>query len=219
LAHDALSREIEEKDVLIHCIIHDLVGPLNSMLGILSLLEEEPSRGNSAQLIQVALKAAMRQRELIREILDTFAAERSALEVGHDDFATAPDLCAAVVQVTEALTPMASCRGVRLVGPKEAGDISPCKVVGEERRLSRVLFNLIDNAIRFTPPGKAVRVLLQDEPGWIRVAVEDEGWGVPPAVAPRLFHPFARGRDPAAGTGLGLYFCRITVESWGGVIG
>ncbi|HEY8091492.1 MAG TPA: ATP-binding protein, partial [Polyangiaceae bacterium] len=55
--------------------------------------------------------------------------------------------------------------------------------------------------------------------GAVRLLVEDEGPGVPPALLPHLFQKFARGRDPAAGTGLGLYFCRITVESWGGAIG
>jgi signal transduction histidine kinase len=219
LAHDALSREIEGKEVLIHCVIHDLAGPLSSIVGILSLLEEQPSHDSRAELIQGALRAAMRQRELIREILDTFTAERSALDVSYDDSAAAPDLRAAVVQVTKALVPMASLRGVRLLGPLEEGAVPPCKVIGEERRLSRVLFNLIENAIRFTPSGKLVRVALHEEPAWIRVEIEDEGSGVPPAVAPRLFQKFARGREPGAGTGLGLYFCRITIENWGGVIG
>jgi signal transduction histidine kinase len=218
LAHDALSREIERKDVLIHCIIHDLAGPLNSILGALSLLGEQPLHDPSAALIQVALKAAMRQRELIREILDTFASERSALDSG-DDFTVAPDLGAAVAQVIEALLPLASSRGVRLLGPPPAGAGPPCKVIGEERRLARVLFNLVQNAIRFSPQGAAVRVSLRDEPDAVRVAVEDEGPGVAPDVAPHLFQKFARGRDPGAGTGLGLYFCRITVENWGGTIG
>ena len=219
LAHGALAREVEKKDVLVHCIIHDLAGPLNSILGSLSLLEEQPSQENSAELIRVALKAAMRQRELIREILDTFTAECDTLDVPYDDVARAPDLRAVLAQVTEALAPVASCRGVRLTISPEAGTGPPCKVVGEERRLARVLWNLIENAIRFTPPGKSVRVLWYDEPSGVRMAFEDEGMGVQPAVAPRLFQKLARGRDPAAGTGLGLYFCRITVEHWGGVIG
>jgi signal transduction histidine kinase len=227
-AHDALSREIERKDVLIHCIVHDLAGPLNSILGALSLLEEQALPGTGADLVRVALNASLRQRELIRDILDVFAAERSARDVVHEDSSTAPDLCSAVAAVADALTPMAASRGVRFPPPVrvaagEARPVSregpPVRIVGEERRLSRVLFNLVENALRFTPTGKSVRVLLHDEPGAARLVVEDEGPGVPPAVAAHLFQKLARGRDPAAGTGLGLYFCRITVESWGGTIG
>src|SRR5262249_40138102 len=141
---------------------------------------------DSAELAKVAQKAAMRQRELIREILDTFIAERRAESCRHDDLAAAPDMRAAVTQVTEALSPVALRRGVRLLVSPDAGAGPSSKVIGEERRLARVLWNLIENAIRFTPPGKSVRVLWVDEPGSVRVVFEDEGPGVPPAVVPRL---------------------------------
>jgi K+-sensing histidine kinase KdpD len=61
--------------------------------------------------------------------------------------------------------------------------------------------------------------MVTDEPDARCLAVEDEGSGVPAALVPDLFKKFARGRDPTAGSGLGLYFCRITVESWGGTVG
>ncbi|MCC6554484.1 MAG: HAMP domain-containing histidine kinase [Polyangiaceae bacterium] len=213
LAHDALAAEIERKDVLIHCIVHDLASPLNSILGALSLLEERPPEGKAMELVTVALKAALRQRALIREILETFAAERSAL----DDVTAAPELRAAAAQVVDALSPVAASRGVRLAGPSPTGP--PCEVIGEERRLFRVLSNLVENAIRFTPAGGSVRVALHDDPGGARVTVEDEGPGVPPDLVSRLFQKLSRGYDPASGIGLGLYFCRITVEGWGGAIG
>lgn len=129
----------------------------------------------------------------------------------------APDLGEAIAQVIEALAPVAASRGVRLAGPPPSA--APCRVIGDERRLARVLTNLVENAIRYTPRGGCVRVIVDEEPGSVHVAVEDEGPGVSPAVAARLFQKFARGRDAAAGTGLGLYFCRITVEHWGGAIG
>ncbi|WP_437964848.1 HAMP domain-containing sensor histidine kinase [Sorangium sp. So ce260] len=219
LVHEALSREVERKDVLVHCIVHDLSGPLNSLLGALSLLEEQPLPEKSGALAAVALKAALRQRELIREILDTFAAEGSALDACGGELAEVVDLRGAVAQVVEALMPMACSRGVRLEGPPELGGGPPCCVVGEERRLARVLSNLVENALRFTPARASVRVLVHDEPGEARVTVEDEGPGVSEAIAPRLFQKFAHGRDPGAGSGLGLYGARIAVERWGGAIG
>lgn len=236
LTHDALSREMERKDVLLHCIVHDLAGPLNSVLGSLSLLEEQALPGKSEELIRLALKAAMRQRRLIREILDTFAFERGGLD-GTGDLEKPLDLGAAVTEVLDALRPMALSRNVRVPGPSdvlppaghnhaiegsiatEPGGGHPYMVVAEEHRLSRVLFNLIQNAIRFSPPGAKVGVRMHNEAEKVRLSVEDEGPGVEPAVVPRLFQKFARGVDPGAGTGLGLYFCRITVENWGGTIG
>jgi signal transduction histidine kinase len=214
LAHAALSRETERRDVLIHCIVHDLAGPLNSILGVLSLIEERGCE-RGGELVGVAMRAALRQRELIREILDAFVAERSALEAAPDELGPLPDLRAVVAEVVEARMPTATSRGVRL----EATMGAPGAVFAEERRLTRVLFNLLDNALRHTPPGKAVRVTVTDEPDARCLAVEDEGSGVPAAVVPHLFKKFARGRDPTAGSGLGLYFCRITVESWGGTVG
>jgi signal transduction histidine kinase len=220
LAHAALSHEMERKDVLIHCIVHDLAGPLSSILGSLSLLDERPPGAEGApgsELVRVAMLAALRQRELLREILDTFAAERTAIDVAIDDFVIAPDLGDAIAQVIEALAPVATSRGARLVGPPPGA--ASCQVIADDRRLARVLTNLVENAIRYTPRDGCVRVLVTEEPGALRIAVEDEGPGVSPAVAARLFQKFARGRDAAAGTGLGLYFCRITVEHWGGAIG
>ncbi|WP_437731003.1 sensor histidine kinase [Sorangium sp. So ce1335] len=219
LVHEALSREVERKDLLVHCIVHDLSGPLNSLLGALSLLEEQPLPEKSAGLAGIALKAALRQRELIREILDTFAAEATAPGGPGDDLAEVADLRVTVAQVVEALLPMACSRGVRLEGPPTPEDGRPWSVVGEERRLARVISNLVENALRFTAARTSVRVALHDEPGWARVTVDDEGPGVSPAVAPRLFQKFARGSDPGAGSGLGLYGARIAVERWGGAIG
>src|SRR5258706_146075 len=79
-AHDALSREVENKDVLVHTIVHDLASPLNSILGSLSVLDERELPSDAPGLVRHALGAAMRQRSLIREILDVFAAEHGALE-------------------------------------------------------------------------------------------------------------------------------------------
>ncbi|AUX24730.1 ATPase [Sorangium cellulosum] len=219
LVHETLSREVERKDVLVHCIVHDLSGPLNSVLGALSLLGERPLPEKSAALVGVALKAALRQRELIREILDTFTAERAALDASYDDVPETASLSDTLALAIESLVPVACSRGVHLEGPPEIGGRRPCEVIAEEGRLARVMSNLIENALRFAPPRTSVRVLVQGEPGWARVLVQDEGPGVAPSIVPHLFQKFVRGRDPGAGSGLGLYGARIAVERWGGAIG
>jgi signal transduction histidine kinase len=105
------------------------------------------------------------------------------------------------------------------VGIERGTTLKPAYVIAEEMRLFRVLTNLVDNALRYSPPGGAVRIPTRREEGTVTVCVEDEGPGVAPDLLPRLFEKLARGRDRSAGTGLGLFFCRITVENWGGAIG
>ena len=92
------------------------------------------------------------------------------------------------------------------------------RVAADETRLLRVLTNLIDNAIRHSPPGKQVSMTAVAEDGSVRLSIEDEGSGVSADMLPHLFQKFAR-ESRGGGTGLGLYFCRITVELWGGGIG
>jgi signal transduction histidine kinase len=213
LTHTAFLREIEKKDILIHAIVHDLAAPLHGILGAVSLLSEMHFGEPAAQWIRVALKAAMRQRQLIGEILDVFTSEQGAFSAEAGE--SPQDAGQIVRQVVSEFTPAAERQGLRLEA--SIGTI-PCLVVGEETRLFRVLSNLIENALRYSPRGSVIHVTAQREGGAVCMSVEDDGPGVPPEVLPRLFEKFARGQA-RSGTGLGLYFCRITIERWGGAIG
>jgi signal transduction histidine kinase len=211
--HTSLTKEVEQKDILVHAIVHDLVGPLHSIMGVLSILGEEKLGQEAEEWVRLATAAATRQREMIAEILDVYAAEGGALgpHIGEG-----VDLGAVLEQVVAERTPVASEREVRLVVRPQQ---SPCWIVGEETRLFRVLTNLLDNALRHSPAGSAVEVSVRSEGEFVAVVIEDAGSGVPANVVPRLFTKFAKGAEPTAGTGLGLFFCRITVENWGGGIG
>jgi signal transduction histidine kinase len=93
------------------------------------------------------------------------------------------------------------------------------KVVGDKSRLDRVISNLAENAYRHSPPESTVTIGLQQEGEYITVTVDDEGAGVAPEMTTTLFQKFSQGKNRAGRAGLGLYFCRITVERWGGAIG
>ena len=92
-------------------------------------------------------------------------------------------------------------------------------VEAESSRLDRVVANLFENALRYSPPESTVTLSLSDEGDSILIRIEDEGPGVPAEVQPRLFEKFAQGGRKTGSTGLGLYFCRIMIERWGGEIG
>jgi signal transduction histidine kinase len=158
----------------------------------------------------------MRQRQMIREILEVFSAEAGALEAIPDE-AAGPDLGAVMKNACAELLPIARRRNVRLDLPDEA-TWAPRPVVADEERLFRVVSNLVINALHHAPAGSSVRIAVGSEDGSVLVTVEDDGPGVPPELIPELFQKFPRARD-RGGTGLGLYFCRITLERWGGGIG
>lgn len=213
--YDTLSREMEQKDILMHCIVHDLANPLQTVLGVLSSLSEQDLEGENGSMVKLALDAALRQRAMIREILSVSAAEHGDMDTTREETA-ATELQPAVARVTSALEVVARGRKVRIERDTEA---KRCTVIADEARLVRVISNLVENAIRHSPVGGRVWVSTSESEGIVEVSVHDDGSGVPPTIAPRLFQRFGRGAGVEAGTGLGLYFCRITVERWGGSIG
>jgi signal transduction histidine kinase len=215
MTHDALTREMEQKDILMHAIVHDLAAPLHSVLGALSLLDEQRLGAPNDQWIKLALSAATRQRQLIAEILDVFSAEREEEAPHLTSTGDAPDLVRIAEQVIAESGAVARRRDVRL----ELRAPASCRVIADESRLVRVLTNLVDNALRYSPARGTITIAIGRDGGVVRVAVCDDGPGVSRELLPVLFAKFAKGQGGRAGTGLGLYFCRITVEKWGGGIG
>ena len=212
LTYGALLREIEQKDVLLHTIVHDLAASLHGVLGMLSLLDESKLRDPKAGWVHSALHAARLQKRLIGDVLEVFSAEHDAPAVS---LAEAPEVSRIIQQVSVEVEPAAASRNVRF----EADSTMPsCHVVAEKRRLVRVITNLLENALGRSPTDGVVRVSVRQEEGRAFVAVEDQGSPVPIDDLPRLFEMLPRSRA-VAGSALGLYFCRITVEKWGGGIG
>ena len=103
------------------------------------------------------------------------------------------------------------------------GLYAACDTVDADReRLHQVLFNLVDNAIRFTPAGGQVRIEAHRHDGSVEVSVADTGVGIPAEALPRLFERFYRVDSARArgdgGTGIGLAIARSVVEAHGGTI-
>ena len=92
--------------------------------------------------------------------------------------------------------------------------------MGDASRLDRIFGNLLENAMRYTPKGSTVTIGLEHQGNSVLAFVDDEGPGLPPGQrVDQLFALFAKGKSNAGKAGLGLYFCKITVERWGGTIG
>ena len=124
--------------------------------------------------------------------------------------------------VTQVLSEIEVARSDRGVAVESAlpTDLPPVDV--DRERVHQVLFNLVDNAVRFTPAGGAVTVSAHAFNGSVEIRVADTGVGIPPEHLPRLFERFYRA-DPSrsredGGTGIGLAIARSVVEAHGGHI-
>ena len=214
LQHRALVREIATKEVLLHCIVHDLSGPLSSLRGAVTMLAEpQIERAMTERLQGICQRQLDRLNGRIQQILDVFAAEMGAFEF--DDAAAPPRLDRAVAQLVESWTPTFRARGVEL---RARGIDEPLPVIAETDRLERVISNLVENALRYSRRGAAVELACAVEGDQIALRVEDRGPGVPESARAELFAKLRRGKGKRGRAGLGLYFCRITLERWGGSI-
>lgn len=122
--------------------------------------------------------------------------------------------------VAEILEPLAASRGQRI---ELCPAMPSCLLRADEELVRRVLLNLVDNALRHSPPHGAVRLEARWlDPGWVELNVCDEGLGIPAHLRDRIFDKYARladgGAITSAGRGLGLTFCRLVVEAHGGKI-
>lgn len=219
LSFQKLIKEIDKKEILLHCIVHDLAGPLMGIRGGFELLATEKLSEQGRNLLDIGLRQAGRQEVLIRDILRAFAAEVEQVEAFSTDRESAPDALSAAHGVISLLFPAFERKQVRLRLSPHIDASADWKVVGERSRLERVFSNLIENALRHSPSGSEVEVSLEVDNGHIVASIDDQGPGVPPEVADQLFQKFAQGKGKTGKIGLGLYFCRITVEHWGGAIG
>ncbi len=217
--HQQLRKEIEKRQVLLHCIIHDLTNPLVGIKGGLQLLEARDLVSTEGQkLLEIALRQTDKMQWLIRSIMDHFAEDTRSLMPAVFSMEMAPDMAVVAEDVATKLSIQADMKNVQMdVGPID--ESLDCRVVGDERRLERVLYNLAENALRYSPANSTVRIEVAPENGHVVAAVSDNGPGVSPQMRSRLFRQFSSGPDNPGQAGLGLYFCRITVEGWGGTIG
>lgn len=223
----AAHAEAQKKEVLLQCIVHDLRGPLSSMSAVLSILDQDGLAADKrSKLLEVARRQARRQDEMMREVLSVFASEIRDLQRVERSPERAPDLVQVARSTVRDRIPAfeQAARTLEVHTPDSGSHLVP----GHAGRLARVIGNLIDNGRRFTPQGTSVevRVERQGVGGDLELHVLDRGPGVPEQDRDRLFQRFSQvagtetpGGPESGSVGLGLFFCRTSVEAWGGSIG
>ena len=206
----------EMRDQLMHTIIHDLRNPLTSILAALDMLDYWSERlkleAEPVEILQITRTSSWRMLGLVNTILDLSKMENGMLTLNREPVV----LATLVEQIFRIESPLAIRREVLLLNNMPF-DLPIVQV--DQVLMGRVLQNLIDNALKFTPDGSSVEVsgLYDSQTGEVTVKVTDRGSGIPPDVQNRLFQKFASSSQER-GTGLGLAFCRIAVEAHGGRI-
>ncbi len=217
IVEDVTQRKSVEqmRDDLVRTLVHDLKNPLGSMLASIEVLEASlagPESRQKAEVVRIARRGGIKLRNLVDAILDVGRLEQGAMPLALSPVV----LPEAVDEAFELQRALAEPRRVRLVN--EVEDDVP-RVRADRELLSRILQNLVGNAVKFVPDGGEIRVgAVREDAGMLRVTVADDGPGFSADLRERIFDRFVTGRHAASGSGLGLTFCRLAVEAQGGRI-
>jgi PAS domain S-box-containing protein len=202
------------KDEFLATLSHELRTPLNAVLGWSTILR---GRQDLNQQIAQGLEAIDRNARIQAQIIDDLL-DMSRIISGKVRLDVQPlDLPAVLLEAVETVRVSASAKGVRL---QTVIDPINASILGDPNRLQQVFWNLLNNAVKFTPKGGRVQALLQRINSHVEVSVVDTGEGISPDFLPYIFNRFQQA-DPSTtrrygGLGLGLAIVKNLVELHGG---
>ncbi|HEX3051067.1 MAG TPA: ATP-binding protein, partial [Aggregatilineaceae bacterium] len=224
-----VNRLMSEKEQLIelqrvreetsNLVVHDLRNPLSIIMGALSMLElvlPEEVLGANRELLDLMESSMERMQRLVDSLLDVARLESGELPLN----VMACNLKPIIEEIGRRVQMQSQLREVTVC--IEAPDNLPLVVVDVEK-MDRVLANLMDNALKYTPSGGMVTLAAEAYNDAVVIRITDTGPGIPPADRERIFERFAQVKgDHVAhgrrGFGLGLTFCKLTIEAHGGQI-
>jgi len=217
-ARAAAEEAVGLRDQFFSVAAHELKTPLTSLLGNAQLLQRRAEREGGLgererRNVQVIVGQAQRLNRMVLALLDV-----SRLEKGQLAIERAPlDLCALVGRLIDEARPGLEGRTIELLCPP-----GPVTIEGDALRLEQVVQNLLQNAAKYSHPGAPIRVAITQADSFARVAVTDQGIGIPAASLPQLFQRFYRADnvDPRqiSGMGIGLYVVKEIVTLHGGTV-
>ena len=210
---DRLQEGVEARQRLVADASHELRAPLTAMRSEIEVsLRQDPLNIEARTVLESARGEVLRMSRIVDDLLTLARISEGQLEL----LVTPQDLRAIADEAVRAHRSAADAARVELVA---GGD--PIAVAGDKNRLSHVVGNLVDNAIKFSPPDTEVRIEVSGNEDGARIEVCDEGPGVPAGERERIFERFARldpARSRAGGAGLGLAICAEIVRAHGGRI-
>ncbi len=215
-ARETAEAATRAKDQFLAVVSHELRSPLSAILGFAQMIRAHQHQAEQVvHFADIITRSARTQQRLIEDLLDT-----ARIITGKLKLDTAPtDLRLLLTESLAVVQPAAAARRIDLSA--SLGD-QPLTVIGDATRLQQIVWNLLQNAIKFTPEGGHVALRLERSPEQARIIVSDTGQGIAPEVLPHIFERFWQmdmsGTRRYGGLGLGLALVEDLVELHGGTI-
>ena len=217
-ARDAAEKANQLKDEFLATLSHELRNPLNVILGYSELLLRLPEIQQSTRLMRMAdalRRNAQSQSQLINDLLDLSRLQRGKISLNHEPVS----LAAIIDNAVETVRADASAKGVDL--RLNVGD-QLLLVDGDRLRLQQIAWNVLNNAVKFTPAGGNIEISLSSESDNGVLVVKDTGQGIDPRFLPHVFEMFRQAdgsnRRRHGGLGIGLALVKQLVQLHGGSI-
>lgn len=203
------------KDEFLATLSHELRTPLNAILGWSQILKGKVPDEDHKLGLEIIERNARSQTRLVEDLLDVsrIITGKLKIDVQKVDLTEVIDSAAATVQ------PAADAKDIRLqkIIDPDAGLVS-----GDPARLQQIIWNLLNNAVKFTPKGGRVQIFLERKNSQVEIIISDSGIGVTPEFLPYLFERFTQSDSSTTriygGLGLGLAIVRHLVELHGGSV-
>ncbi len=203
------------KDEFLTTLSHELRTPLNSILGWSEFLDGGADQAVLEEGLSTIGRNARLQAQMIDDLLDLSRIVSGKMRIE----LVAVLLEDVVSQALQSLHPAAAAKGVQLIGTI---DIDTATVAADPDRLQQVFWNLLGNALKFTPAGGTVHVTVAQVGSMVDVRIADTGEGIDPAFLPHVFGRFRQAdagiRRPHGGLGIGLNIVKQLVELHGGAV-
>ncbi len=220
LAARAASKELAVARLqadFVAAVSHEFRSPLSSICQIAELLNEDrlPSEEQRRQSFAILGRESTRLRRLVESLLDFARMEAGAARYNLEPLAPG-ELVRSVVEEFETQPGSRNCHVQLLISPGLP------EIEADPEALGRAVWNLLDNAVKYSPQSTTVRVEAAMDEGHLVIRVRDEGQGIPPVEQKQIFRKFVRGTQAKVrgvkGTGLGLAMVGHIVKGHGGEI-
>lgn len=198
---------------LVNTIVHDLKSPLNSVQGVLSLIEMSQANADTLQLVGVAKKALGNGHEIVRQLLELREVEENPSHVQLSEVDGQTLLC----ELQQSFATVAAQKNIEVIT-----NAQPVQFLSDKLLLRRTMDNLVSNALKFSPSGTQIVLRVEEREGKVKLSVKDEGPGFSKEDLQRIYGKFqklsARPTGGESSNGLGLATVRLLVKRLRGTI-
>ena len=215
ILNEELKRADNMQKEFINVAAHELRTPIQPILGLSEVLYTKIKDIEQRQLLEAITRNAKRLQQLTEDILDVSKIETQSLKLKKDQFNLNDVISNAVRDYTKHIEKGSSNSNLKLFYKPAADDMLSVVIGADKARLTQVISNLLNNAVKFTKKG-TIFISTEKKDNHILVSIKDTGTGIDPEILPRLFTKFATKSEK--GTGLGLFISKSIVEAHDGKI-